>query len=152
MQDFTKLRVWQLSHEFAVETARVLRSARRGHSATVAQLRESTASIPANISEGAGQSTQPKFANFLTIAIGSTTESHNHLLYLRDTGAIDPHIANGLITRLEHFRPMLIRLHQRVSAGTPRKPTTHHTAPTTAANRSASPPRIPHAQPTTHDP
>ncbi|MBL0940108.1 MAG: four helix bundle protein [Gemmatimonadaceae bacterium] len=86
-----------------------------GHRATIAQLRRSSASISANIAEGCSQPSQDQFARFLSIAIGSTTESHNHLLLLRDTAALPADQVTDLLDRVTNLRPALIKLHRLAS-------------------------------------
>ena len=43
------------------------------------QFERSVASIPANLAEGAGQSTDPQFARFVDVAAGSAQEAQSHL-------------------------------------------------------------------------
>ena len=110
MQDFRQIRVWQLAHQFAAQTIRALNSAPRGNTALRQQLARSCASIAANIAEGAAQHSRAQYAHFLSVAIGSTTESHNHLLLLEAIGAITPADARSLIALLDVMRPQLIKL------------------------------------------
>jgi four helix bundle protein len=128
MQDFRQLRVWQQAHGLAARTLMATEQARRGNAALKSQLARSIASIPANIAEGAAQSSNPKYAHFLSIALGSLTESHNHLLLLEAVGALTPQTTADLLREIEALRPALIRLHQVVVAAT--KPT-HDARPTT---------------------
>lgn len=121
MQDFTRLRVWQRAHELAVQVAQVLadRQVQRRlapYRATVGQLRRSSTSVSANIAEGCSQPSQEQFARFLAIAIGSATETQNHLLFLRETNALPPGVADVLLAQIEDFRPALIKLHATVVA------------------------------------
>lgn len=114
MQDFRKLLVWQRAHELAVNLISATTRAERGHSALVAQARESAASVAANIAEGTRRSTQKQFANFLGIALGSLSETHNHLLPMRDAQVLPRESIEPLLSNIEHLRPMLIVLRQRV--------------------------------------
>ncbi len=121
MQDFTRLRVWQRAHALAVEIAQILgdRQMQRRlapHRASVGQLRRSSTSVPANIAEGCSQASLEQFARFLAIAIGSVTETQNHLLFLRDTNALPPIAADPLLEQVEELRPGLIKLHAAVTA------------------------------------
>jgi four helix bundle protein len=121
MQDFTRLRVWQRAHELAVQVAQALadRQLQRRlapYRATVGQLRRSSTSVSANIAEGCSQPSQEQFARFLAIAIGSATETQNHLLFLRDTNALPVGVVDTLLEQVEDFRPALIKLHATVSA------------------------------------
>ena len=114
MQDFTNLRVWHEAHEFAVAIDRALANAARGRAELANQLRRSAESIPANIAEGAGQFTDPQFARFLSIALGSATESTNHLMLARDTRVIAANSANELLAHIGRIRGMLINLLKRL--------------------------------------
>lgn len=121
MQDFTRLRVWQRAHALAVQIAQVLgdRQMQRRlapHRASVGQLRRSSTSVPANIAEGCSQASLEQFARFLAIAIGSVTETQNHLLFLRDTNTLPPIAADALLEQVEELRPGLIKLHAAVTA------------------------------------
>jgi four helix bundle protein len=121
MQDFTRLRVWQRAHALAVQIAQVLgdRQMQRRlapHRASVGQLRRSSTSVSANIAEGCSQASLEQFARFLAIAIGSVTETQNHLLFLRDTNALPPGTADALLEQVEDLRPGLIKLHAAVTA------------------------------------
>lgn len=137
MQDFRKLLVWRRAHDLAVMVFRETAVIPRGHGDLVSQVRRATASVGANIAEGAQRTTSAQFANFLGIALASLAESHNHLLLLRDTRLLPVSRANQLLAHVERLRPMLLKLHTRVQTG--REPPT----PSRVA-------RV-HPQPQTHD-
>ncbi|WP_411280209.1 four helix bundle protein [Gemmatimonas sp.] len=115
MQDFTKLRVWHEAHAFAVAIDRALATAVKGRADLTNQLRRAAESIPANIAEGAGQVTDPQFARFLAVALGSTTESTNHLMLARDTRVLASATAADLLAHAGRIRGMLINLLKRVN-------------------------------------
>lgn len=115
MQDFTKLRVWNEAHAFAVAIDRALANAAKGRADLTNQLRRSADSIAANIAEGAGQVTDPQFARFLVVALGSTTESTNHLMLARDTHVIATSTAADLLAQAGRIRGMLINLLKRLN-------------------------------------
>ncbi len=116
MQDFTKLRVWHEAHAFAIAIDRALANAAKGRANLTYQLRKSAESIAANISEGAGQLTDPQFARFIVIALGSTTESTNHLMLARDTRVIANATASELLAQAGRIRGMLINLLKRLNS------------------------------------
>ena len=75
MQDYHQLDIWQRAMEFAVriyEFAAGLPDAERFGLTT--QLRRAAASVPLNIAEGAGGSSNPEFARFLGYAYRSLKE------------------------------------------------------------------------------
>jgi len=109
MLDHTKLRVWQQSHFFAlaVHHAAKHRSS-AGSPGLAAQLQRAAASIPANIAEGTAQRSPAQCARFLNIALGSASETENHIAFARDTGLLSPECARDLTADLREVRRMLI--------------------------------------------
>lgn len=115
MKDFRKLKVWEKSHRLTLEVykvaARLPSSERYG---LAEQMRRACTSVPANIAEGCGRSTDSDQARFLQIAMGSASELDYHLLLARDLGYLeaDEHarlsgdliqvkkMLSGLLTRL----------------------------------------------------
>jgi four helix bundle protein len=53
-------------------------------------MRRAAQSIPANLSEGAGQGTDPQFLRGVNIAIGSANELGAHLRRAKARAALDP--------------------------------------------------------------
>ena len=75
MRDYTKLTVWQKSHELVLETYRaVARFPKNETYGLAAQMRRAASSIPSNIAEGAGRRTPGDYRKFLDIASGSASE------------------------------------------------------------------------------
>lgn len=115
MQDFTKLAVWEKSHELVLEVYRVTaRLPERGYPGLISQLRRAAASIPANIVEGCGHSSQAEFARFLQLAGASGLEVAYHLLLARDLGALTNVQYARLEARTIQVRQMLGGLLRRV--------------------------------------
>ena len=85
MRNFRDLKVWQKSHQLVLdiyrETADFPAEERFG---LTFQVRKSAVSVPSNIAEGCGRSSDPDFARFLDIAIGSASELEYQLLLSRD--------------------------------------------------------------------
>ena len=54
----------------------------------VSQVRRAALSIPANIAEGCGRSSDRDFAKFLQIAFASANELEYHLEYILETGLV----------------------------------------------------------------
>lgn len=114
MQDFRKLMVWRMAHDLAVLTIEHTAKVPRGHGELVAQVRRATASVGANIAEGAQRPTSAQFAHFLGIALASLAESHNHVLLLRDARIMRRALVEDLVAHIDRLRPMLLNLQARV--------------------------------------
>ena len=85
MRDFRELKVWQKSHGLTLagyETTSAF--PREEIYGLTSQIRRSSASIPANISEGCGRKGEPELARFLQIGMGSASELEYHLLLSHD--------------------------------------------------------------------
>jgi four helix bundle protein len=116
MADFRKLRVWQEARRLSFATAKAIDSL-RGEAVSIVrkQLLRSTFSIQANIAEGSSKKSDREFARFLRIALGSSTESANHLIVLHDLEAIDDDVFTALEKRQETVGKMLSGLEKRLS-------------------------------------
>jgi len=89
MQDFKNLKVWQKSHALTLEMYKATENFPGNELyGLTSQMRRSCASIPANIAEGCGRNSDPEFARFLAISMGSAAELEYHLLLARDLGFI----------------------------------------------------------------
>ena len=81
MRDFKELKVWQKSHQMVVKVYHMTRKFPQDERfGLIAQLRRSSASIPANIAEGCGRGSVRDFSRFLSIAAGSASETEYHFL------------------------------------------------------------------------
>ena len=111
MKDFRDLLVWKKAHEFTLSIYSASKSfppdERFG---LVSQIRRSAASIPTNIAEGCGKSTDADFNRFLQIAFGSATETEYHLLLARDLAILPDSLYVGLQNDLVEIKKMLSSL------------------------------------------
>ncbi len=116
MADFRNLRVWQKANMLSVATAEGVESI-RGAPASIlrGQLLRATFSIQANIAEGSSKRSDREFARYIRIALGSSTESANHLILLHDLGAIDDSLFGSLSSKLDEVGRMLSGLEKRLS-------------------------------------
>ena len=87
MQDFRDLQVWQRAHD---QTLGIYRATKRfpddERFGLTSQLRRASSSIEANLAEGCVRGSDPDFARFVQIALGSASEVECHLLLARDLG------------------------------------------------------------------
>jgi four helix bundle protein len=74
------------------------------------QLRRAASSIGANLAEGCGRQTNPEFARFVKIAMGSASELDYHLLLSRDLGFLEDDSYERFSKALIEVRKMLTSL------------------------------------------
>jgi four helix bundle protein len=115
MQDFRKLDVWKRAHAFVLDVRRAIRGLpRSGYRTLHTQIVRAVESIPHNIVEGCGASTQREFARFLDVSIKSTTEVEYQLILSRDYRILPQHVYDRLTTEVVEIRRMLCGLRRVV--------------------------------------
>src|ERR1700693_1431624 len=98
MSDFKKLKVWRKAHALALNVHRVAVKIRGADNASLRnQMLRASSSVPTNIVEGAGQTSQRQFGRFIRFALNSTSELEYHLILGRDTKIISVNDVNSLI-------------------------------------------------------
>jgi four helix bundle protein len=117
MADFKKLAVWQKARTLTVATIKACADMSGNIGSLVRnQLVRSIMSVPSNIAEGSAKQSDREFARFVRIALGSVTESENHLIIAGDLELIDTKDFDSLIAQTEDVRKMLTGLAKRLSA------------------------------------
>lgn len=86
MADFRNLEVWQKSHVLTLATFKICEEMSGSVATVLQQLIKSVLSIQSNFAEGSAKQSDREFARFVRIAMGSATETENHLLVARDHG------------------------------------------------------------------
>lgn len=119
MQDFTKMKVWQKSHQVTLEVYRMTRcfppEERYG---ITDQVRRAAVSVSANIAEGCGRGSDADFRRSLQIAMGSAKEVQYFLILARDLAFLGPSDHAQVDSLAEEARRMLASLISKVrSAG-----------------------------------
>ncbi|MBZ5551088.1 MAG: four helix bundle protein [Acidobacteriia bacterium] len=85
MRDFKQLKVWQKAHNLTLGLYKATwKFPKEELYGLTSQIRRSAASIPANIAEGCGRSSEVELVRFLQIAGGSASELEYHLLLAKD--------------------------------------------------------------------
>ena len=95
MLDFERLDVYQCALQFAALSFQILEKMPRGHGELSDQLRRATISVPLNIAEGAGKTTERERARFHAIARGSAMECAAIVDLLRLQALVDPQNRNS---------------------------------------------------------
>lgn len=117
MKDFRKLKVWTSSHKFAIEIYKLTgKFPQKEKYNLISQLNRAALSIPTNIAEGCGRDTDPDFARFLSIAIGSTSEVEYLLIFAKDLGYLELAKQQELNKNLNEIKRMLIAFYKKLKA------------------------------------
>lgn len=102
MHNFKDLIIWQRSMELAKVvyeiTANFPPNEKYG---LTSQINRAVVSVPSNIAEGAGRSSDKEFAQFLSIALGSAFELETQLILANSFGLIGTSALDSLLKQLE---------------------------------------------------
>ncbi len=113
MNDFRRLSVWKKAHTLAVQAYRDTSGFPQFEKFGIcAQLQRACFSIPANIAEGCGRSSDRDLARFIDIALGSAKETEYYYLLSRDLSYIDKNTCEdrlGSIIEVERMLGGLLR-------------------------------------------
>lgn len=116
MQDCRQLRVWQHSHQLTLDIYRITASFPKVERyGLVSQIRRAATSVPSNIAEGCRRGSNPDFARFLQIALGSANEVDYQLLLARDLGYLEEEAYGAIGSSAASVRRMLIALLYKVT-------------------------------------
>ena len=88
--NFKNLKVWEKSVDLAVKVYQVTAEFPNEEKFGItSQMRRSSVSVPSNIAEGSGRSTNKDFSNFLSTSIGSCYELETQLILVQEIFSID---------------------------------------------------------------
>ena len=115
MADFRKLVVWQKANKLSVATAEAVEHI-TGNAGSILrrQLLRSTFSIQSNIAEGSSKRSDKEFARYVRIALGSSTESANHLILMHDLALLGDDCLTELEKKQDEVGKMLSGLEKRL--------------------------------------
>ena len=117
MKDFRDLKVWQKAHQLTLAIYRVTAAFPSSELyGLTSQMRRSSASVPANIAEGACRDGDAEFCRFLHIAMGSASEVDYFLLLACDLGFLRREESEGLMRDAEEVKRMLSALINKLKA------------------------------------
>lgn len=115
MRDYKKYLVWQKSHQLTLEIYRLTRSFLKEEMfALTSQMKRSSSSIPANIAEGCGRSSDKDFCRFLYISYGSANELEYQIILSIDLQFINSEDGENLLSQIEEIKKMLNGLIMKV--------------------------------------
>lgn len=108
MHNVEQLKVWQLAMELAKEVYVLTNDFPSDEKfGLTAQIRRATVSVASNIAEGAGRYSDKEFAQFLSIASGSSFEVRTQLLIAIELNYLQRDKVNPLLTRLSELEKMI---------------------------------------------
>lgn len=115
MRDYKRYDTWKIAHELVKEIYIISESFPKSELfGLTSQIRRSAVSIPTNIAEGCGRSTDKEFARFLEISLGSTNETEYLLLLSCDLGFTSEKNLQSLNPKLNLIRQKLIQLRKKL--------------------------------------
>ena len=116
MRDFKKLKVWQRSHQLALDVYKSTKDFPKNEQyGLISQMRRSAVSIPSNIAEGYGKEGQAEFARYLRIAMGSASELEYQLILSHDLKYISRELFQTIEDEVIQLKKMLVVFTQRIA-------------------------------------
>ena len=113
--NFKNLEIWKDGVDLAVEVYQLTNSfPEREKFGLTAQVRKCAVSIPSNIAEGAGRTTNKDFSNFLNIANGSSNEMETQLIIAERLGLISTRESEPVIEKLTSIRKRVCSLQSKL--------------------------------------
>ena len=117
MKDFRQLKVWEKSHQAALEIYKATKGFPKEELyGLTSQIRRASMSVPTNIAEGCGRNTDKEFARFLQIAMGSASETEYQLILARDLEFLPKDTYEKLHNDIEEVKRMLASLLKTIRA------------------------------------
>lgn len=112
MRDYKKYEVWKKAHELNMFVYKNLlpHFPKSEQFDLLSQTKRCAYSIPLNIVEGSGRSTEKDFAHFLDMALGSSHELEYCCLMCKDLSYINGELYNIVNDNINEVKAMLIGL------------------------------------------
>ena len=108
MRNYRDILVWQKAHQFTLKTYTMPSRFTLPETYSLAdQLKRASYSIPMNIAEGCGKTSDADMARYLDIASGSASEVDYQVLLAKDLGLIDESLYKELHNEITIIRKML---------------------------------------------
>jgi four helix bundle protein len=116
MRNFKKYHVWEISHQLVLSVYQATSTYPKEEIfGLTSQFRRAASSIPSNIAEGCGRSSDNDFRLFLYIAIGSASELEYFLILSKDLDYINEQAYKEHLKTIQQVKKMLSALIQKLS-------------------------------------
>jgi four helix bundle protein len=114
-RNFRTIKAWERSHQLTLAVYRVTAEFPRDERFGLAsQLRRACSSIPTNIAEGAGRTSEAELARFIDMATGSASEVEYQLLLSQDLGYLPRGQYQSLASEVIEIRKMLLAFNKKL--------------------------------------
>jgi len=116
MHNYKELKVWQKTRLLVKEIYLLTEKFPSNEKYSLAsQMQRAAISVPANIAEGAGRSTNKDFLRFLDIALGSAFELETEIILAFDIGYIDEECFNKVCEQVQEIQKMIVVFKQKLT-------------------------------------
>lgn len=117
MHNYRELDVWKRSRGLVKEVYLITKQLPKEELfGLTSQIRRSVISIPSNIAEGAGRSTDKDFAQFLSIGLGSSYELETQILVSFDLGFIPKEDCDRVVNETIEIQKMIFNLRRKLKS------------------------------------
>lgn len=115
MHNFKELKIWQESREFCKPIYEITKQFPDTEKFGLTnQIRRAVVSVPSNIAEGSGRSSDKEFSKFINYSIGSSYELETQLLIAFDMGFLTESNLNFLLEGLIKIQKMLNKFNEHL--------------------------------------
>ncbi len=105
------LEVWKQSISFVTDIYKITGNFPKEEIYGItSQIRRAAVSIPSNIAEGAGRNHDKEYLQFLSIALGSTSELETQIIISNNINYINTEQMNTILDKLNNIRKMIVGL------------------------------------------
>ena len=114
-RDFRTVRAWERAHALTLQVYRATSSFPGNERfGLLSQMRRACASIPTNVAEGCGRSTNNELARFIDTATGSASEVEYQLLLAKDLGYLPEGQCERLSAEVTEICRMLLAFNKKL--------------------------------------
>jgi four helix bundle protein len=108
MRDYKKFSVWEKSHQLTLDIYKVLLTFPKDEMfGLTSQIKRSSSSIPTNIAEGCGRSSDKDFCRFLYISFGSANELEYQIFLSIELNFLEKEQGQIFLKQIEEVKKML---------------------------------------------
>ena len=116
MRDFKKYDIWLLSHNLTLDIYKLTSNYPKEELYNlVSQIRRACSSIPTNIAEGCGRSSDKEFNQFLNIALGSANETEYLIILSKDLNYITLEKFNEIEIQINIIKSKIYKLKEKLN-------------------------------------